>query len=72
MAKNKEKKLDTLDKKIKDTLSKLPNDYKELVRQRGDLQVEINDARSFGDDTTELKVKMREINEKISNYKFND
>lgn len=64
--------MDTLDKKIKDTLSKLPNDYKELVRQRGDLQAEINDARSFGDDTTELKIQMREINEKISNYKFND
>lgn len=64
--------MDSVDKNIREALSKLPNDYKELVRQRGDLQVAINDARAWGDDTTELREKMRAINEQISNYELND
>lgn len=64
--------MNSVEKNIKDALSKLPNDYKELVRKRGDLQVAINDAREWGDDTSALREKMREINEQISNYKLND
>ena len=64
--------MDSVDKNIREALSKLPNDYKELVRKRGDLQVAINDARAWGDDTTELREKMRAINEQISNYELND
>ena len=44
--------MNSVEKNIKDALSKLPNDYKELVRKRGDLQVAINDAREWGDDTS--------------------
>jgi hypothetical protein len=64
--------MNSVEKNIKDALSKLPNDYKELVRKRGDLQVAINDAREWGDDTSALREKMREINEQISNYELND
>jgi len=64
--------MDSVEKNIQDALSKLPNDYKELVRKRGDLQVAINDAREWGDDTSALREKMREINEQISNYELND
>ena len=64
--------MNSVEKNIKDALSKLPNDYKELVRKRGDLQVAINDAREWGDDTSVLREKMREINEQISNYELND
>lgn len=54
--------------KVKEALANLPEEYKELVRKRGDLQVAINDAREWGDDTTRLKEQLREINEKISKY----
>jgi len=64
--------MNSVEKNIKDALSKLPNDYKELVRKRGDLQVAINDAREWGDDTSAWREKMREINEQISNYELND
>jgi len=64
--------MNSVEKNIQDALSKLPNDYKELVRKRGDLQVAINDAREWGDDTSALREKMREINEQISNYELND
>lgn len=61
--------METYEKNIKEALSKLPEEYKALVERRGDLQVQINDAREWGDDTTKLREQMREINEKIKNYK---
>ena len=61
--------METYKKKIKEALNKLPEEYKALVERRGDLQVQINDAREWGDDTTKLREQMREINEKIKNYK---
>ena len=54
--------------KVKEALANLPKEYKELVRKRGDLQVAINDAREWGDDTTRLKEQLREINDQISKY----
>jgi hypothetical protein len=59
----------TYEKNIKEALDKLPAEYKALVERRGDLQVAINDAREWGDDTTKLREQMREINEKIDKYK---
>jgi hypothetical protein len=59
----------TYEKNIKEALIKLPEEYKALVERRGDLQVAINDAREWGDDTTKLREQMREINAKIENYK---
>ena len=41
--------------KVKEALANLPEEYKELVRKRGDLQVAINDAREWGEDTTRLQ-----------------
>ena len=61
--------METYEKNIKEALNKLPEEYKALVERRGDLQVQINDAREWGDDTTKLREQMREINEKIKNYK---
>jgi uncharacterized coiled-coil DUF342 family protein len=61
--------METHKKNIKEALNKLPEEYKALVERRGDLQVQINDAREWGDDTTKLREQMREINEKIKNYK---
>ncbi len=55
-------------RKIKEALANLPEDYKELVRKRGDLQLAINDAREWGEDTTRLKEQLREINDQISKY----
>jgi len=61
--------METYKKNIKEALNKLPEEYKALVERRGDLQAQINDAREWGDDTTKLREQMREINEKIKNYK---
>jgi|TARA_B100001094_G_scaffold278340_1_gene287770 uncharacterized coiled-coil DUF342 family protein len=61
--------METYEKNIKEALDKLPAQHKALVERRGDLQVAINDAREWGDDTTKLREQMREINEKINKYK---
>tara|TARA_R100001460_G_scaffold32593_1_gene63944 strand:+ start:185 stop:373 length:189 start_codon:yes stop_codon:yes gene_type:complete len=61
--------METYERNIKEALDKLPEEYKALVERKGDLQVEINDARQWGDDTTKLREQMREINAKIENYK---
>lgn len=55
-------------KKIKEALANLPPEYKELVRKKGDLQLAINDAREWGEDTTRLKEQLREVNDQISKY----
>ena len=54
--------------KIREALANLPEEYKELVRKKGDLQLAINDAREWGEDTTRLKEQLREINDQISKY----
>ena len=54
--------------KVKEALANLPEEYKELVRKRGDLQVAITDARERGEDTTRLREQLREINDQISKY----
>lgn len=54
--------------KVKEALANLPEEYKALVRKRGDLQVAINDAREWGEDTTRLREQLREINDQISKY----
>ena len=56
-------------KNIKDALSEVPAGYRELIEKRGDLQLEMNDARQYGDDLTELRKKMKSINEQIENFK---
>ena len=56
-------------KNIKDALSKVPAGYRELIEKRGALQLEMNDARQYGDDLTELRKKMKSINEQIENFK---
>ena len=56
-------------KNIKDALSEVPTEYRELIEKRGDLQLEMNDARQYGDDLTELRKKMKSINEQIENFK---
>ena len=56
-------------KNIKDAQSKVPAGYRELIEKRGDLMLEMNDARQWGDDLTELRKKMKSINEKIENFK---
>lgn len=56
-------------KNIKDAQSKVPVGYRELIEKRGDLMSEMNDARQWGDDLTELRKKMKSINEQIENFK---
>ena len=56
-------------KNIKDALSEVPAGYRELIEKRGDLQLEMNDARQYGYDLTELRKKMKSINEQIENFK---
>ena len=56
-------------KNIKAALSEVPAGYRELIEKRGDLQLEMNDARQYGDDLTELRKKMKSINEQIENFK---
>ena len=57
--------MEKYEKNILEALNKLPEEYKALVKRKGDLQVAINDAREWGDDTTKLREQMREINEMI-------
>ena len=59
-------------KNIKDALSEVPAGYRELIEKRGDLQLEMNDARQYGDDLTELRKKMKSINEQIENFKVGE
>lgn len=39
--------METYEKNIKEALNKLPEEYKALVERRGDLQVQINNAREW-------------------------
>ena len=55
-------------KNVKEAQAKMPNELKELIEKRGNLRVEINEARQWGDDTTLLREKMIEINSKIDNF----
>ena len=50
----------------------VPAGYRELIEKRGDLQLEMNDARQYGDDLTELRKKMKSINEQIENFKVGE
>jgi len=55
---------------IKNAQAKVPAEYRELIEKRGDLMVAMNDARQWGDDLTELRKKMKFLNEQIDTFEI--
>ena len=56
-------------REVREAKSKMPLELQELVEKRGNLRAEMNEARQYGDDTSELRAKLIELNTKIDAFK---